>query len=71
MRFKLSRPYLNRETHRFERLVLGDYKIRDVKFGNWYRRQFNMRKQNKQRFSKRVSQNRVYLTFMLYINFVI
>ena len=94
MRFKLSRPYVNRETNRFERLVLGEgrirfikaklggrivtkknadeyfypfvfnpknntwyeksvweseadehltyYKIRDVKFGNWYRRHFNM-----------------------------
>ena len=97
MRFKLSKPYLNRKTHRFERLILGVrkirftktklgrkivtkknadeyfyplvfnsknnmrhgksvwvseadeywtyYKIRDVKFGKLYRRQFNIRRQ--------------------------
>jgi hypothetical protein len=31
MRFKLSRPYLNIKTHCFERLVLGEGRIRFIK----------------------------------------
>ena len=31
MRFKLSKPYLNRKTHHFERLVLGEGRIHFAK----------------------------------------
>lgn len=36
MRFKLSKPYLNRKTNRFERLVLGEGRIyfTKMKLGN-------------------------------------
>jgi len=99
LRFHLSKPYFNRRTHKFERLVLGEgkmhftktkigkdivtrrnadeyfypfvfnprnsiwygksvwtseaddhwtyYKIRDVRFGNWYRRYFANRHKHK------------------------